>query len=454
MYAVWYAVLNQLTEVSSTGDLVPLLAEAWEPSGDAAEWTFFLRKGVEFHNGKTLDADDVIASIRVHQGAQSKSSFKTFADKIIDIRKNDSHSLTFRLAEGNADFPYLLTAPEAAILPAKDGRVDLFRGSGTGSYVLESLDPGVSIKLRRNSKHFRADVGHFDTVDLLIVPDPGARNNALLANDVDAINRVDLKTVRHLEADDRFEILRVAGALHFDFAMRTDLAPFDNNDVRLALKFAIDREEMLQKILLGYGTLGNDHPISPAYRYWSAELAQRSHDPDQAKFHLKKAGVDRLQVALSTSDALFAGAMDSVVLFSENAKKAGIDIEVNRVSNDGYWSDVWRKRPFVASYWSGRATEDWMLSMAYTSGSDMNETFWSNQQVDELLKAGRSELDEPKRRNIYGEVQRLIRDEGGAIVPVFADHVMGLSKKVAHSDHIARNWDLDGFKFIERWWMA
>ncbi len=120
---VQYTIYNQLTEVNNVGRLEPLLAESWEASDDATEWTFGLRKGVEFHNGKTLDADDVIASIARHTSEESASSVKAFAEQIAEMKKDGDHTVVFNLKEGNADFPFVLSAGSFAILPAKDGKV-------------------------------------------------------------------------------------------------------------------------------------------------------------------------------------------------------------------------------------------------------------------------------------------------------------------------------------------
>ena len=130
--------------------------------------------------------------------------------------------------------------------------------------------------------------------------------------------------------------------------MFTDVAPFDNNDLRLALKYAIHREEWLKVILKNYGELGNDFPIGPAnqFRATADEIPQRAYDPEKAKHHLKKAGYDSIDLKLHVSDTAFEGAVDASSLYSERAKVAGINIEVVREPKDGYWSNVWMQVRF------------------------------------------------------------------------------------------------------------
>ena len=194
-----------------------------------------------------------------------------------------------------------------------------------------------------------------DEVEILALLDSTARQNAVLTGDVDVINRCDLKTVHLMGRNPAVRVEEATGFLHYTAPMNTTVAPFDNNDVRLALKYAVNREELMNKILLGHGALGNDTPIAPSVPYY-ADLEQRAYDPDKAKFHLKKAGYDSLRVDLSAADGAFPGAVDAAVLMKEQASKAGIDINIVREANDGYWSNVWMKKPWCMCYW-GRPSD-------------------------------------------------------------------------------------------------
>ncbi len=107
--------------------------------------------------------------------------------------------------------------------------------------------------------------------------------------------------------------------------------------------------------------LGNDHPITPAYRYFASDIEQRVYDPDKAKFHLKKAGLTELAVDLSASGAAFQSAVDAALLYKENAAKCGVNINVVREPTDGYWTNIWNKKPWCASYWFGTPDGGWYL---------------------------------------------------------------------------------------------
>ena len=361
--------------------------------------------------------------------------------------------MVFLLDGGNADFPFIMSDYHLTIQPAGTKGAEFEKGIGTGGYMLVSHEPGVRALTKRNPNYWKEGRAHFDEVETISIADYSARTNALKTGQVDLINRCDVKTVHLLKEAPGVQIVRVTGTRHYTLPMRTDMAPFDNNDVRLALKYALDREQMLKLILRGYGSLGNDHPIAPANRYHAADLPQRKYDPDKAKFHLKKAGLSGHTFKLHAADAAFGGAVDAAVLFKEHAAKAGINIEVVKEPNDGYWSNVWLKKAWVTCYWSGRATEDWMFSTAYAADAKWNDTFWKHDRFNQLVTAARAELDDAKRREMYGECQKIIRDEGGVIVPMFADYVEASSDKLRHGK-VAGNWELDGQRLPERWWFA
>ena len=453
MLLVGWALRNNLCEVNNLGQLVPELAESWDVSPDATEWTFKLRDGIEFHNGKTLDVEDVIASLEHHRHPDSKSAARELLKPVVELKADGKQRVKFKLREGNADFPFVLADYHVPIMPVKEGGIDWESGVGTGGYTLESYDAGVRTLVKRNPNYFKSGFAHFDEAELLVILDVAARMNALTTGEVEVIDRPELKTLHLLQKRAGIRVEETTGTLQYTVPMLTKTPPFDNADVRLALKYAVDRRELVDKILRGHGVVGNDHPIGASNRFHANELPQREFDPDKARFHVQKAGLSSLSVNLSTSDAAFAGAVDAAVLYKETAKKAGIDITVVREPADGYWSDVWMKKPWSMCYWSGRPTEDWIFSLEYAEGAPWNDSQWSNPRFNELLKQARAELDEAKRREMYVEMQRIVSDDGGVVVPMFANHVFAMTDQIQHGP-MAGNWNLDGSKAVERWWLT
>jgi peptide/nickel transport system substrate-binding protein len=446
-------VCNNLAEVDADGKITPELAESWESSKDAKTWTFKLRPGVEFHNGKTLEAADVVASYNHHRGAATKSGAKGVMEPIANIRADGKNIVVFELKGGNADFPFVTADYHMSIFPAKDSGIDWASGVGTGGYKLVNFEPGVRMVLKRQPNYWKAGHGNFDDVELLGIADAAARMNALVTGQVDVINRADLKTINLLKRRPGIVVESVTGPSHYCMPMLCDVPPFNDVNVRLALKYGIDRKALVDTLLRGYGAVANDQPISPANRFFNKDLQQRAYDPEQARHYLKKAGLDSLTVDLHAADAAFEGAVDAAVLFREQASKAGLNINVVREPNDGYWSNVWRVKPFVMSFWLGRPTEDSMFSLVYAKGAEWNEAHWDNERFNQLLVQARAELDESKRREMYYEMQALVRDDGGTIIPMYANFVDARSEKVAHGK-LAADRELDGWKVVDRWWVA
>jgi len=447
------AAYGRLTEVDAAGGVVPELAEGWEASPDATEWTFKLRDAM-FHDGSKITAQDVIASMNHHRGEDSKSAAKPIMEPITDIVAVGDNAVKFTLSGGNADFPFVVTDYHVVIgKDSGDGTVKWGEGPGSGTYVLDNFEPGLRADMTRFDGHWAKDRGWFDQIEMLAIVDPVARQNAIMTGSVDAIDRVDVKTVKLLQRNPNLDIESVAGTQHYTFPMRVDQAPFDNKDVRLAVKYAVKRQEMLDKVLQGFGVVGNDLPLSPNQKYYNTDIPQREYDPDKAKFHLKQAGLESVDLSLYAANAAFSGAIDAAQLYAASAGPAGINIKIERAADDGYWSNIWNNKAWCACYWGGRPVPDLMFSTAYQTGVPWNDTAWGNERFDELLLKARSELDEGVRAEMYNEMQVILHEDGGLVAPMFASYISAKTKKVQHGE-MASNWSLDGERWAERWWFA
>jgi peptide/nickel transport system substrate-binding protein len=177
------------------------------------------------------------------------------------------------------------------------------------------------------------------------------------------------------------------------------------------MKYIQDRERIVKRILKGKGSLGNDTPISPAHgKDWCSELAQRKYDPDKAKFHFKKSGISSAELYV----APVSGGIEDICLTAQaNCAKIGFDLKLKKVPTDGYWGAVWMKEPLNVAAW--------------------NDTFWNNERMGELLSLSLAETDPAKRHAMYCEMQTLIHEGSGMVIPAFsnindgiADNVMGM----------------------------
>lgn len=427
-----YHNLNQfgetLVRVNEFGEIDNRLAESVESSADAKTWMFKIRSGVEFHNGKALTADDVMRTMERHSNEDSKSGALGIM-RGIESMKTEGDMFIVTLDTANADLPYLMADYHLMIQP--DGGFDNpAAGIGTGPYMLEVDEPGVRHLFRKNPNYWDPTRGHVDSVEILAINDTTARMAALQSGQVHIVNRVDPKIAALLDRAPGVSVKNASGPGHYVFIMHVDTAPFDNNDLRLALKYAINREEMVDKILRGYGSVGNDMPINKAYPLFDESIPQRKYDPEKAAEHYKKSGHDGSPIILRVADVAFPGAVDAASLFQQSAQAAGIPLEIKREPGDGYWSEVWNKQPFCASYWGGRPVQDQMYSTAYLSTADWNDTKFKSEAFDKLLLQARAELDQTKRKALYSQMGMMVRDEGGLICPMFNDYVEGISDKV------------------------
>ncbi len=428
----------------------PDLAESWEASDDATVWRFKLRKGVEFHNGKSVTPEDVIYSLNRHRGEESDSIIKAWLSSITDLTKDGDDTVVLTLEGPNADLPMYLGDMHAAIVP--DGLTDFDNVIGSGPFVLDNFRPGVGMLAKRNENYY-LDKPHIDEVESFGIGDTPARINALLAGDVHFVTRVDPKSINIINAAPGVTMANAKSSRHLTFPMMSDREPTSNADLRQALRYMIDRKAVLENIQKGYGAIGNDTPIGPADRYWCKELPQRDIDLDKARYHLKKAGMENGSIDLHTSEA--AGGIQSVdmgLLMRESAAKAGFDINVVREPTDGYWANVWMKYSFHGSNWMPRPTADLRFSLAYISEAKWNEAHWYHEKFDSIIKEARGVLDGPKRYEMYCEAQKIMWEEGGSIVPLFTDWLDARSENVG-------GWkghpvgEGDGFRMAEWGWL-
>jgi peptide/nickel transport system substrate-binding protein len=370
---------------------------------------------------------------------------------VTDIKTDGPETTIFTLSSGSADFPYIASDYHIPIMPAKDGGgVDWQSGIRTGPYMLEKFEPGVSAKMKRNPNYYGK--AWFDDVEVLSIIDVNARTNALTNGEVHYIDRCDLKTLSLLKRQAGIKIWEGTGYGHYVLPMLTNVAPFDNVDVRTALKYAVDREDILKKVFLAHGHVGNDNPIAPGIKYAIDPTPKFTYDPEKAKFHLKKAGLSSLKVDLSASDAAFSGAVDAAVLYQQHAKAAGIDINVVREPNDGYWDNVWMKKPWCASFFGGRPTADLMLSLVYKSDAPWNEAFWKRPDFDKILLAARSELDTDKRKQMYHDLELMVSDDGGELIPMFNNTLEAGSTKVKGFVQLP-TLEMSGLRAAEKVWL-
>ncbi|MBK6014514.1 ABC transporter substrate-binding protein [Streptomyces sp. MBT53] len=435
------ALYNRLVRIGTNGELAPDLAESWEPDAKASTWTFRLRKDVAFHNGRAFTSADAAYTLRHILDKATASPQAAVLAPLIDPAKlgtPDAHTLVVPLKSPNAEFPSLLTHYNCYVIPDGSAKSIGRTGIGTGPFKLESFAPAGPGRVTAYTDHW-AGRPVLDTIDFYSVADMSARSNALLAGQVDLLSQtnLDFATARVVAASDRATIARVKNAQWYVLPMLTTEKPFTDVRVRQAMKLAYDPEHVVQVALQGAGTAGWDNPVPPSDPAHIS--AHPKHDPEQAKYLLKQAGHEGLAMDLYTSsyDPLFT---PMALAYQDSAKRAGIRIKVKTASADSYYTQIWMKKPLMATYWFTGRPVDQLFTQIFRSGSSYNETAWSDKEFDAVLDRARAELDDTKRRELYGEAQTLVIEKGGAMTPMFADRLVGISRKV-------RGYAEHGFEF-------
>ncbi|MES2665062.1 MAG: ABC transporter substrate-binding protein [Pseudomonadota bacterium] len=419
---------DTIFNVTADGQIEPRLAESFETNAEGTEWRFPIRQGVKFHDGTDMTVADVVATFKRHSDENSKSGAFGIMQGISEISA-DGNTVVMKLATGNADLPYLLS--DYHLVVQKNGGIDDPTSAiGTGTWKLLTAEPGVRYTFEKNPADWDATRGHYDGVEIVVINDATARTSALQSGQVQMINRIDPKVAKLLGRSPGVVVENVSGRGHYVFIMHCNTAPFDNKDLRLALKYAINRQEMVDKILDGFGGIGNDIPVNAAYPLFTP-LPQREYDAAKAAEHYKASGHDGSPIVLIVADTAFPGAVDAAALFQQSATAAGIPLEIQRVPDDGYWSDVWNVKPFCASYWGGRPVQDQMWSTAYLSTADWNDTKYFNKDMDALILAARAETDTAKRTELYLQIATIVHEDGGVICPMFNDFVDARTDAIA-----------------------
>ena len=211
-YSRQCTIHNGLIQIWDNMSLHPELAEEWSVNSNATEYVFKIRKGVEFHSGGTLSADDVIWSMNRHLGEDSPSSIAAFFSNVVEWKKIDSHTVKLSLSSPDADMPIKLTQFQAKIV--KEGTTDFSKGAGTGPYVVDSFQPGIRSVHSRNPNYWRSTGQHLDQIEITAITDPNARLNALLSGDVDMATVLSAKSIKQVESTDGVEVMSVPAGLY------------------------------------------------------------------------------------------------------------------------------------------------------------------------------------------------------------------------------------------------
>ncbi len=426
---------GSLTRLTPQLGYEPELAEEVMSNDDATEWTFKIRKGVEFHDGKSLTADDVIYTMNRHLGKDSISKASSLVSMIKEWKKVNDHEVVAILSSPNADLPIALGTFHFKIL--QEGTENFESAIGTGPYKVKEFKPGVRAVGERFENYW-GEGGYLDELEHYGIGDSTARLNAFLAGDIDAMVNLPPKAIAQVEKTEGKEIWSLKAGAYVNITPRLDMEQSDNAHLYKAMQALQDRQRLVKGVMKGQGSLGNDQPINAAYFDHCADIPQRELDPDMAKFHFEKSGIGNTAIPIVCAEVA-PGAVEQCLFMQREGKKIGINFDVKKVTTDGYWGSVWLKEPICVAAWNMRPTANIMMTLAFKGDADWNETRWKNDKFDQLLVDVRGETDADKRAQKYCDLQTMIHEDNGMSIPMHRNYVDAAASHVQGRTEVPLN---------------
>jgi peptide/nickel transport system substrate-binding protein len=424
-----------------------VLAESQELSGTTLNVK--LRDGVTWHNGKPFTADDVVWTIKLWEKTPALSNVAELID-FANVRRRGRLEVAIPLTRPVADFPSIPATTWCAYIVPDGDTYDRKEHVGTGPFKLDSWGPGRAV--------FSANEEYWGGAPYLdkIISDSSfraeeARFNALLAGEIDALVQLPYELAKTAESNPSIKVLTSATPGYVAPSARIDQPPFNDPRVMQAMKLVADREAIKESVFNGYATIGNDLGMNGA-PYFAKDL-EHPHDPEKARALLKQAGQEGLTATLVTSN-WFAGATNLATVYAQQAKAAGISIQVKEIDASQMYAPTgaypYLKRQMGMMSWNPTSLAGYYLLGLYTK-APYNETHWGSPEADRLLFDAIGESDEGRATDKWHAVQQLQFDQGGYIIPTNLNYLDATTSKVHGAEVTPSGNDFNNTNFSKTW---
>nr|WP_316650697.1 ABC transporter substrate-binding protein [uncultured Gellertiella sp.] len=409
-------VFDGLVTLTPDGKPEPRLATSWSSSENLTVWTFKLRTGVRFHDGRAFGAKDVLWSYKRMLDKDFDSPVRAVLSIIRDIKAVDDQTVEFDLSAPEADFPLLAGDYRALILPEGTTAESVHdKPIGTGPFIAETVDPEGTTVLSANPDYYGGKP-KLSSIEVVAIADSSARVQALLSGQLDMLLTIDAKQAPLFAGNPDFTLQHIPSGDWNAIDFQTNVKPFDDVRVRKALRLAVDREALTRLVLGdGNGIVSCDTPVWNGDAYHS-DFADCHQDIAGARKLLAEAGYpDGIDVEIFTSD-VEENMVQIVEAYQAQVKAAGIRVKLSMTASDGFWDSVWMKRPAFVDSWGQRPATQ-VLNEVYRSTANWNPSVWKHPEFDAMLDKARAEPDFARRKALYGEIQKKLYDEGGMLIP-------------------------------------
>jgi peptide/nickel transport system substrate-binding protein len=425
---------------NTQGILEPRVALSWSADAESKVWTFKIRKGITFHNGAKLTADDVVATFdRLADPANKSNALSAFKGILQkgNTKKVDDYTVTFNLDQPVGSFPYIVSSDNynAIILP-KDFAGDWEKTFiGSGPWIMEKyvVDQGVSFK--RNPNYWdKTRQPNFEKLQVLQFKDDGARLASLQSGATDWDAFASSATAKALISDTNFVVGQAPTAGHLQIHLTCDRGPFAaDKRLRQALLLTLDRPGIVAGVADGFAVPGNDSPMSPGYATTDKAVGQRKKDIAKAKALMAAAGKpDGFDVTLSTWGRADIKLLAQVV--KQSAKEIGINVNIDIADDDGsaYYDDKkdpsWLKSDMGITEYGHRGVPNVYLNSALIGGGVWNAAHYKSAEFDTAAKTYMASSDLGVQKAQSKKIQEILLEDSPVGFAYFGS-VLDVSRK-------------------------
>ncbi len=435
---------NGLTRMREDLVVEPDLAESWKFSDDIKTWTFKLKKGVKFHDGSEMVADDVVAFFKRLLNPANTAPARSQYDMVEDVSASDPLTVVFKLTIPYGGFADILTDRQVKITPRGAVATMSTKPIGTGPFKFVSYTPGDRLVLAKHTEYFEPGLPKLDGVELRIIPEMSVKIAALQAGDIDVIWDLPLDQVKTLSSRGDLRIDSVPTASWDGAVMNNLIPPFNDPKVRQAFHLAVDKKDVVELTLFGQG-VETISPIPPSHAFYAKDAKNPKVDPVAAKKLLAEAGhPNGIKIPIIVPIGRPVRERLGVTL-QQLAKAGGFDITVQRMPYAAFSAEVTGKAAFYVDGYFARPTVDTSTFPFLHTKASWNERLWhySDATVDKALEAARLSGDPAVQKKNYIEMQEALVKNPASFIAYAVNFACAYRKSVSGvKTHPMRWFDL------------
>jgi peptide/nickel transport system substrate-binding protein len=430
---------------TQTLTLQPVLATSWSPNTKADVWTFKIRRGVKFHNGQALTADDVVYTYQLHTNPKGNANALSAFGGVLTpsgVKKVDDFTVEFHLSAPNGNFPYLTSSDNYNMIiipkgydPAKWESTFL----GTGPFKLGSYTPKSGATFTRNESYWgkkalpsSTQFTFYDTQNPSIL--------ALTGGTIDVVGQFAVAGAQELLTGS-YNVIKLKSAAHRQLSMRNDKAPFTDPRVRQAIALTLDRPAIVKALFKGFADVGNDSPFAPVFPSTNTTVAQRTKDIAKAKSLLSAAGHGSgFSTQLVTEN--FVEIPQYAQIIAQSAKEIGVNINLKVESSSQYYGKAtfgnsdWLDATMSLVDYGHRSVPNVFLTSpletynAKTGTGTWNAAHFANAQYDKLVAQYIAASDVGTQKTIAGQIETLLLDQTPIVFGYFYNYLTATAQGV------------------------